>query len=191
MMVLKRILAVGLCAALVFALYGCGGGGGGESASKPVGQKPAGGAEAKPEVKTGPPVVKPDMGSATTKAEKAEQRKLAKRKLNNTEWDVLVTKEGSEKSTNDILIFKEMQVHSIKYKKDGYEPSNFSVRVRPTSISWETMQSKPGEGVVFWRGDWQDDVMRGVISEHPDKGEAESFSFVSTVSRRLEEPEEK
>ncbi len=47
---------------------------------------------------------------------------------------------------------------------------------------WETMQtsSNPKEGVVFIRGEWKGDQMRGVISQQLEGGTTRDFNFTTS-----------
>ena len=45
--------------------------------------------------------------------------------------------------------------------------------------TWETLQSNASGDTVSWRGDWQGDIMKGVLSYKPASGPARDFSFYS------------
>ena len=62
-------------------------------------------------------------------------------------------------------------------EKSGYPASNYSLTLGGDGRAvWETMQTKEGEGVAFWRGEVEGATMRGVLSKHPTEGPAEDYS---------------
>ena len=104
-------------------------------------------------------------------------------KLDGTTWSLeLRPFEGSEggkkKNPQDAVTFHGTTVASERLSKRGYGPSNYSLKVNDDgTATWETMQTKEGTGVAFWRGEVQGETMRGVLSQQPTGGATENFSF--------------
>ncbi len=128
-----------------------------------------------------------------------EAKRAAKEELNNTEWEISLTrmaKEGARAKT-DILRFVNYQVVSEALSSRAYPASNYTLTIKEDgTVVWETMQTHEEEGLAFWRGEWrkdpetQGDMMSGVLSLHPREGEPENFSFVSESKKDIEIVEE-
>jgi len=102
--------------------------------------------------------------------------------LEGTQWLLDLTAlsaTGKAKPQKDTVNFESQKVSSERLLKAGYPQSNYTLTIGGDGIPvWETMQTKEGEGVVFWRGELHGSIMRGVLSKHPVEGAAEDFSFV-------------
>lgn len=101
--------------------------------------------------------------------------------LDGTQWDVEITPLGGgekAKPKKDTLSFKGRQLTSAWLAKEGYPDSNFSLTIgEDGTVIWETMQSKEGAGVVFWRGELSGSRVQGVLSKRPVEGASEDYSF--------------
>ncbi len=168
-----KLLCVAMCVGLAFFLCGCGKGcsgcGGKTPAESPAPPKP------------------PQPPGGKIQGVSLAGEKLTE--LNNTEWQITITSQTDKGKglKSDILRFVDKKVYSVTFKSQGYERSNYTLRPKSDGrVTWETMQTKKGEGIIFWRGDWQNDKMRGVISKVPENGKKEALSFVSTDVRRIE-----
>ena len=117
------------------------------------------------------------------KEKKEQAKKEWMAKLNGTQWAVTVTPMGGDpgktpKSKQDTLSFHGPQMTSEWLAKEGYGNSNFTLRLEDDgSAVWETMQSKEGGHLVFWRGNVQEGVMRGVVSKRTPEGVSTDFGF--------------
>ena len=125
-----------------------------------------------------PPVVERPAPRRLTEMEKLREELRAK--LDGTEWTLeLRPMEGTGKNKRDTVSFTGRTVTSDRLAKLGYPTSNYSLNVKEDrTATWETMQTKAGEGVVFWRGELEGETMRGVLSQQPANKPAESYSFV-------------
>lgn len=126
-----------------------------------------------------------------------KMRKLiqeAKEKLNNTAWQIDLRESmstASEKSgkgkkssslEKDTLSFRDNKIESSSLISNGFTPTNFTVRLKGKNndiVVWETMQTSADKGVAFWRGEIDNDVMRGVLSWQIDEQTKQDYSFVS------------
>ena len=147
--------------------------------------------QAAPSVKpsSAAPVAQPTT-TAKSPQEKRQEEMLAA--LNGSSWELeLRPFEAGEKKPKilkDTVTFKGATVTSERLGKLGYGSSNFSLNVKEDgTATWETMQSKAGEGTAFWRGEVDKDKMRGVLSQQPTGAAAENFTFVGT---RIGKPEQ-
>ena len=116
------------------------------------------------------------------KLEKAEREKKAAAGLNQTEWAVeMIPVSGSREAkrpVKDTLFFEGGKVTSKRLVDSGYPGSNYTLTVEDDgAVVWETMQTKEGEGVAFWRGELRGEEMRGILSKHPVKGDPMDLSF--------------
>ena len=125
-----------------------------------------------------PAVVERPAPRAQTPAEKL--REEIRSRLDGTTWSLeLRPLEGPGKTKPDTVSFTGRTVTSQRLEKLGYGTSNYSLNVKEDrTATWETMQTKTGEGVAFWRGELEGETMRGVLSQQPAKGPAENYSFV-------------
>ena len=127
---------------------------------------------------------KQSPAEAAAAALKAKQEKEAAALLNGTVWNVEMTPlSGEKKLVKDTLKFEGGKITSIALSKEGYAPSNFTLTVEVGDlVIWETMQSKEGTGVVFWRGERQGETMRGILSKQPTDGKSTDYSFSGRVN---------
>lgn len=109
-------------------------------------------------------------------------------KLNNTIWQVRFIRIGEEKkkeSFEDELEFIDHKFTSKKMLKEGFSATNITFNLKGENIViWETMQTGPNNDLVFWKGEIESEVMRGVLSLQPQTGEVKDYSFVS-ISKEI------
>jgi len=141
--------------------------------------------------------------SAKKKAEleREEQEKLINEKraaLNNTEWQITVTplEQKEEKPHQDTLRFVNNQVVSENFAIEGYPATNYSLTVKQDgTVIWETMQTKiekEEKEITFWRGEWRDERMKGIISRQykvKEISKHDDYSFASVSCKKIEEGE--
>lgn len=168
MLNLRRILYSTICLWLIVCLFACG-----RKESNPTEKE-----EVKP--------------TEAKKVEKKEQSALEQKRaeLDNMEWRINVTPLSEGKGVepkSDTLKFVNGKVVSKVFESKGYGASNYTIRVESDgTVVWETMQTKEGGGVIFWRAEHRGNVMKGVISKHPKEGKNEDFSFSSISSKKIE-----
>jgi hypothetical protein len=149
-----------------------------------------------------------EQKAAKAQADVALLRKEAEAKargrLNAKEWTIQLTSSGGKKTKveTDTLTFSDGKITSKNLSDKGYPTSNYSLTLGSDGmIIWETMQTAESQDVAFWRGELQGEVMTGVLSLHPTKGEVEDFYFTTqaveqtvqpqTVEQQKPEPEKK
>lgn len=119
-------------------------------------------------------------------AERAERERRAASQLNGTTWTVDMTPlsgEKAQKPLKDTLTFDAGKVTSQVLSRDGYPTSNYTLTIHDDgAVVWETMQTKEGAGVAFWRGERHGDTMRGILSRHPAEGASLDYSFSGTAA---------
>ncbi len=103
--------------------------------------------------------------------------------LNGTQWAIelrsLSTPENAKTQKDTIRFEADSKISSDRFAKGGYPQSNYTLTIGDDGVPvWETMQTKEGEGVMFWRGECHGSIMRGVVSKHPLEGATEDLSFV-------------
>lgn len=130
-----------------------------------------------------------DAGGAAA-APKADPKKEERRKkveakkaeLNGSQWEVNLTAlDGKGRPEVDVLTFQNGQVTSKSFAAKGFTPTNYTISVEDGNemTVWETMQTSPKEGVVFIRGEWKEDLMRGIVSQQLEGGKTRDYSFAS------------
>lgn len=119
-----------------------------------------------------------------SKSPDEKKREALRAQLDGTSWALELRPEAAGKTRQDTVTFKGRTVSSEWLTKSGYGSSNYSVRVEDDGlVVWETMQSKEGEGLAFWRGEIQGAQMSGLLSKQPINGQPESFIL---TGRKLE-----
>jgi hypothetical protein len=128
-------------------------------------------------------------------SKKDEEARVALRKmilekkgeLNGSSWSVKIDSQSKkgELLGEDTLIFQNDKFRSERAEKIGYTSTNYTLTVQEEGPTiWETMQtSKKGE-VCFWRGEWKDQTMTGIISRQLEKG-VEEYYFTSSVRTEI------
>ncbi len=115
---------------------------------------------------------------------------LAPTDLEGTEWMIdLVPLNGDKKETiKDKISFKLRHVTSEHFSSLGFSGTNYSVTSNSKGlVVWETIQSTPNGDSLSWRGDWEGDAMKGILSVHSAGKEAQDFSFFSVKWSYLHE----
>ena len=113
--------------------------------------------------------------------DKAAKKAAAEARLKDTQWTITLSSmegEPSKKPLTDTLSFKAGTIASERLTSDGYPITHYTLTIQDNGVPvWETMQSQEGKGVAFWRGELHGDTIRGILSEHPDKGKVKDYSF--------------
>ena len=126
----------------------------------------------------------------------AEEKKIAetrkridekKTELNGSSWEVVLgsSSDPKMKGEKDTLTFQNGQFSSKNLSKRGFSPTNYTISL-PSEDSktavWETMQTGK-DGLVFIRGEWEKEQMRGDISEQLEGGKKTKEYYFTTASR--------
>ena len=125
---------------------------------------------------------KPSVADETKKAQIRKVIEERKSELNGSEWKVtLSSSDPKAKSEEDVLTFQNGQVKSKNFAARGFSATNYTVSIPEGSdmAVWETMQTSEKEGVVFIRGEWKGDQMRGVISQQLQGGTTRDYNFTT------------
>lgn len=141
------------------------------------------------------------MNSKTDEeARNALRKRILEKKdeLNGSSWKIDIKSQSGKGDFlgPDTLTFQNEKFRSAAGEKIGYNSTNYTLTVQENEgpTIWETMQtSKDGE-VTFWRGEWKEDTMSGVISRQL-KEQTEDYYFSSvgkeivpkTVEEKVEE----
>lgn len=113
-------------------------------------------------------------------------------KLEGTSWtlELRPLSGGGDATQHDTVMFQGGQVRSKVLSEAGYPSSNYTLTVQDAdTATWETMQTKEGEGVVFWRGEMHGETLRGVLSKQPSEGKSLDYSFTGTRLAAGQEPQ--
>lgn len=141
----------------------------------------------------------PSVSWALDAAKQQELLNKKKTELNGHEWDIKLSSTVDPKKVTgtDTLIFKDMKFESKAMTAKGYNSTNYTISLQdgggPTV--WETMQSDDKGNSVFWRGEWEGEAMRGVMSKQAG-GKSDDYYFSSVSSKAVadtpkEEPKAK
>lgn len=117
--------------------------------------------------------------------ERMEKEAQAVKELGGTSWSITLAPlsgEKSKKPMTDTLTFDGTKLTSQSMAKEGYGPANCTITVPDgTTVVWETMQSKEGSGVVFWRGERRGGNLSGILSKQLASGNNADFSFSGSI----------
>ena len=102
--------------------------------------------------------------------------------LNDTRIEVAVRSlagSSDHAAQQDVLEFREGKLHSRALGDQGFAPSKYTMSRREDGIVvWETAQADKTGTIVYWRGEWDGQAMRGIVTRHaPGKAQA-SYTFV-------------
>ena len=120
----------------------------------------------------------------------SEMRKRIEEKkteLNGSSWEVMLDSSSDPrmKGEKDTLTFQNGRFSSKNLTKRGFNPTNYTISL-PAEDSetavWETMQTGK-DGLIFIRGEWEKDKMKGDISEQLEGGKRVKEYYFTTVSR--------
>jgi putative transposase len=107
--------------------------------------------------------------------------------LNSTEWDIeTVPFSGEGTIHKDTLSFRQGRFSSAVLNDKGYAVSNYTLIQENGKIIWETMQTSPDGSTASWRGEVQQDKMRGILSLRQKGEKPQDFSFMSMRHRGKE-----
>ena len=122
----------------------------------------------------------PPAASPADQASSAQLVQQWQQRLDGSQWNLRLVplSESAGKGSTDTIRFAGRQLTSERLAKEGYTGSNYTMRMDgPDTAIWETMQSREGGGVVFWRGEVHGDQMTGVISKRIEQEPTKDFSF--------------
>lgn len=129
--------------------------------------------------------------------EKMAVRREAEKKANETlaqkEWQIETVETAAKKTKPeaDVLTFSEGKVTSKNYSAKGYPATNITLTVQDNGIIvWETMQTNPEHGTVFWRGELGNGLMSGAASLQPKKGDNKDYYFTTASPKETAGPVE-
>jgi len=138
--------------------------------------------------------IDPEKAKMQAIEKKREMIEASKKELSRTAWQIEIIPVGGEtdkeKKYTDTLRFINDKIESEKLVKEGFAPSNFSVRLKELKakpgknlIIWETMQISSNKGISYWRGEMEDteSIMRGALSRHFDEKNIKNYTFVSVL----------
>lgn len=129
------------------------------------------------------------MGDEEARQEKLRKLTEAKKvEVNGTQWEIQIKASGGKGTLpdQDVLTFQDGKVSSAHFSENGFSPTNYTLTVEQEEgpTVWETMQTSEKGGITFWRGEWKDDVMSGIISRQLEKG-SEEYSFSSSKKKGI------
>lgn len=112
-----------------------------------------------------------------------------KEQLNGSEWEVQMA-QGGKPMGKDAFTFQNGKVTCKTLLDNGYPATNYTLSEPEGAdmATWETMQTGSKGQVVFIRGEWRDEVMRGVMSEQLEDGKSRDWTFASLT--KVEVPKE-
>ena len=104
------------------------------------------------------------------------------REIKGYTWRIKLNLIGGEKkySIDDVISFKNNRVVSANISKEGFHASKYTkTNLKNGNIRWETIQINSKRETANWRGEWDGELMRGVLSRKFSDGSVKDFSFVS------------
>ena len=132
-----------------------------------------------PEAPPAPPVAPP---APVAKKPPRTREEVVRAQLDGTQWTLqLIPNSVKAKPQQDTITFDVNTVASDRLGQSGYGSSNYSLTIGGNKVAtWETMQSDEKDGVVFWRGEFDGSMVRGIVTERLAKGRSEDYTFSGT-----------
>lgn len=106
--------------------------------------------------------------------------------LADTQWDIRmipsVSPAGAVTAQQDQLEFRGHRFASEAMALQGFAESNYTLGDDGQGgLAWETMQANDHGELLSWRGEWQGNTMRGVMTRQAMGRPAENFTFVGVA----------
>lgn len=115
-----------------------------------------------------------------------------KEQFNGSQWSITVNpqQQGAKGalSDSDVLTFQNGQFSSKNFSKLGFKPTNYTLTVPEDEASptvWETMQTSEEGDVAFWRGEWKDKDVNGVINYAVKDKKNEEYFFTTAAFTKI------
>ncbi len=126
----------------------------------------------------GPAAALPAPSAPPAKAPPS-QEDLVRAQIDGTRWLLEFTPMAADgKAYKDTVRFDARRTGAERLVKQGFPETNYTLTLGDDGVAvWETMQSREEGGLVFWRGEFHGQTMRGILSKHPAEGPAEDYSF--------------
>lgn len=137
--------------------------------------------KSKPAAKTPVKEVSPKLVQPSSDANRKTESRV-REILSAKDWLVYLSDVDGKKNVTDVdvLNFSEGKFTSKSLFNKGYPVSNFVILVSGNgTVSWETTQVTESGDMAFWKGQFQSEIMRGVLSMHTLKGQLQDFYFTS------------
>jgi len=105
--------------------------------------------------------------------------------LDATKWEVEVVymnAKGKKEQSTDTLIFEDEEFFSEKYKRKGFEPTNYATELVDGDVtSFGTMQTKGNES-AFWKGKIEGQKINGSIHVQRPEGGNVNYYFSGALT---------
>ena len=89
----------------------------------------------------------------------------------------------------DHLEFRNGKVTSRQLSAQGFSPSRYTLaRQDDGTLVWETVQTDKTGAMMHWRGEWDGQIMQGVLTKEVRGKPAMNFSFVGATQPQRKQP---
>lgn len=124
-------------------------------------------------------------GEAAEKKRLEMRKKIEEKKaeLNGTSWEIELRSQVGKPTLplKDTLTFQDQQFVSKNLSAKGFSSTNYTLTIQENGPTvWETMQTSPKGFITFWRGEWLEGSMSGVINRRIEDDKTEEYSFTSS-----------
>ena len=126
---------------------------------------------------------------ALKKAQAEKEKELAERRMiEGYSWTIELRQTSGPKNLQikrDKVSIDGRKIRSSMLVSEGFNRSNYSRREKRKGeiVIWETMQIGPDGAMANWRGEWDGNIMRGVLRKKGPDGVIRDFSFRSVGER--------
>ena len=98
---------------------------------------------------------------------------------------------GVGQSQQDQLEFQRGQLVSQALKAQGFSSSRYAMtKQQDGTVRWEAIQASPSGETAHWRGEWDGQAVRGVVTRQKVGGPAIEFNFVGAADTDLDSTRE-
>jgi len=112
-----------------------------------------------------------------------EAAKKRQMELDGYQWNIGLKEIGGQGRENDVIVFTSLRVKSERLNRDGFIGTQYSKRVKRGKMVWETIQRNGKGESASWKGEWDGNVMRGVMRREYLNGLTRDYSFTSMGAR--------
>ncbi len=113
---------------------------------------------------------------------------LAPEDLKGTEWNIELVSRSDKAAgvVKDAIHFSGNEFSSTHFAAQGFKPVLYTITARGNGVSvWKAEQKNTAGDTLGWRGTWQGDAMKGIVSLQPvGQNAPRDFSFFSTEWKR-------
>jgi hypothetical protein len=112
-----------------------------------------------------------------------EELMMARQRIEGFTWRIKFDQIRGPKESfleHDTIFFEGEKLNSVNLKRQGYKSTKYVKRkLTNGNLGWETVQANETGETVQWRGEWDGNTMKGVMSKRSADGTVRDYSFTA------------